>query len=177
MFGLQCLIHPCPQFTHMHNPDQCSQSSQFRHMTAGSLLCFRSEGFIWWYIIYTRVFCAHFVWAGHSEPQCQGSPRASCLDWVRKAEVKTSNFGSAIVLVWLCLYREVAAPLALPHCHPQNQGRRRTVSFTQLSLWHAVFILETEADLGLSRYDIATQLYRVLLLEVLTEIVLQNHGI
>lgn len=36
---------------------------------------------------------------------------ASCF---RKAEVKTSNFGFATVLVWLCLYREVAAPLALP---------------------------------------------------------------
>lgn len=92
------------------------------------------------YIIYTRIFCVHFVQVGHAEPQCQGSPRTSCLVQVRKVEVKISNFGSAMVWVSLCPYTEVSAPLALPHCHPQNQGRRRTVSYTQLSLWHAVFL-------------------------------------
>lgn len=119
-------------------------------------------GLYLWRIIYTSVLCAHFVRVGHTKPLCQGSPRASCLVWVRKVEVKTSNFGSSTVLVWLCPYREVAAPLALPHCHPQNQGRRRTVSCTQLSLWHAGFLFWKQKQTLVSADvdSIATEVHR-----------------
>lgn len=66
------------------------------------------------FIIYYLYLCAYFVRARHPELGWQGSPRANRFLQVRKAEVKTSNFGSAAVLVWLCPHREVAAPLALP---------------------------------------------------------------
>lgn len=119
MFELQCLIHPCPQFTHMHSLDQWSQISQFCHRTAASLPCSRSGDFIC-DILFIQGSSVHILYALDMQNL---STRASCLVKVRKVEVKTSNFGSAIVLVWLCPYREVSAPLALPPCHPQNQGR------------------------------------------------------
>lgn len=125
--GLHCLPRPCPQFTQARYCLVLSVISVLlRDRSISPLLYVRNHYLL--YIIYTGILCAHFVWAGHPELWCQGSPGADCLLWARKAEVKTPKFGFATALVWLCPYREVAGPLALPTLpsrRTEAQGQRK----------------------------------------------------